>query len=1031
MKKTVLLFLAIAATVLTFAQKTTTKNVDFTYTTGLKWREVGPFRGGRSCAVTGVSGVPNLYYMGSTGGGVWRTTDAGNTWQNISDGYFGGSIGAIDVAKTDPNIIFVGTGEKTVRGNVSSGNGVYKSTDAGKTWQFLGLENSKHIGRVRIHPKNENIILVAAMGDLFKDSPDRGVYKTTDGGKTWRNVLFVDGGSGAFDLIIDPNNPRIMYASTWTHRRTPYSFSSGGAGCKLFKSTDAGETWNEISNNPGFASGLLGIIGITVSPANSNRLFAMVESEKLGGVYRSDDAGATWQRVNESRDLRQRAWYYSCIFADTKDENKVFVLNVSYHISTDGGKSFSAADAPHGDHHDLWIAPEDPNRMIISDDGGAQISFDGGKNWTTYFNQPTAQFYRVSVDDHFPFRIYGAQQDNSSIRIAHRSSDNAIGQKDWEETAGGEAGSHAIYPNNNDVVFGGEYGGLMIRLNHKTTDVQATNVYPDNPLGHGVENMKYRFQWNYPLFYSRHNPEKLYTFSNYVHTSTDFGRTWQTISPDLTTNDTTKQGPSGGPITKDNTAVEYYCTIFSAAESFTDSNVIWTGSDDGKIYLTQDGGHNWKDVSPKDLPPFTQINSIEADPHVPGGLFVAATRYKWGDNAPYLYYTKDFGKTWQRINNGIGKSDFTRTIRAVPNKENVLFAGTEHGMYVSFDKGGNWQSLQNNLPLVPITDLAVKENALVAATQGRGFWMIDDINPLLEMQAGFAPKAHLFTPKTAYIMQGNQGKPSLTEGQNHPNGAIFNYYLETVDTAAHTYQIIIKNEDGNVVRAFASNAKNKADVWLPKVGANDFVWNLREAGNPSPEGMILWFSLTEGAFSLPGNYVAVLKVDDKEQAVNFKVALDPRLETTSADLLAQRDFIKEISKNLKEVNDVVFEIKDVKTQLDAAKEKTTDAALLAEINAIYNRADEVQKALYQTQNRSAQDPLNYPVRLNNKYGHLGALANIGFNKPTAGMYAVKAALEVEIAAELQKWQVLKAEIATLDKKLRDANTSYFNLTKED
>ena len=510
------------------AQKNKTEvpaTIDSVYLSSLTWRNIGPFRGGRSCAVTGVPNKPNLFYFGSTGGGVWRTTDAGNTWENISDGFFGGSIGAIAVSTSDNNVIYAGEGEKTVRGNVSSGFGIWKTVDGGHTWEHAGLENIRLTGRIRIHPNNPDIVFVAAMGDLFKDSEDRGVYKTTDGGKNWKRVLFSDAGSGAVDLTFDPANPRIMYASTWTVRRTPYSLSSGGAGSKLWKSTDNGETWKEISKNPGFPTGLLGIIGVTVSPANPNRVWAIVENEAEGGVYRSDDAGANWQKTNSDRNLRQRAWYYSRIYADTQDAEKLYVLNVSYHTSIDGGKTFKSSNAPHGDHHDLWIAPEDPNRMIIGDDGGAQITFDGGINWTTYHNQPTAQFYRVTTDNHFPFRIYGAQQDNSSVRINHRSDDAFITENDWEETAGGEAGHHAIYPKDDDIVFGGEYGGFMLRINHHTKQIQATNVWPNNPLGHGVEDMKYRFQWNYPLFYSKHNTEKLYAFSNHVHVSTDLGAT--------------------------------------------------------------------------------------------------------------------------------------------------------------------------------------------------------------------------------------------------------------------------------------------------------------------------------------------------------------------------------------------------------------------------------------------------------------------------------------------------------------------------
>jgi photosystem II stability/assembly factor-like uncharacterized protein len=1002
------------------AQQDSEPSINPEYLQSLTWRNIGPFRGGRSCAVTGVPGKPNLFYFGSTGGGIWRTIDAGNTWENISDGFFGGSIGAIAVSTSDNNVIYIGQGEETVRGNVSSGFGLWKTVDGGKTWQHIGLEETRHIGRIRIHPTNPDIVFVAAMGNLYKDTEERGVYKSTDGGKTWKRVLFSDPGSGAVDLVIDPGNPRHLYASTWTVRRTPYSLSSGGAGSKLWKSTDEGETWEELSDNPGFADGLLGIIGVTVSPANPDRVWAIVENEPDGGVYRSDDAGATWQKVNNSRALRQRSWYYSRIYADTEDPNKVYVMNVRYQTSTDGGKTFKARNAPHGDHHDLWIAPEDPNRMIIGDDGGAQITFDAGNNWTTYYNQPTAQFYRVAVDNHFPFRIYGGQQDNSSIRINHRSDGWFIGESDWEVTAGGEAGHHAIYPIDEDIVFGGEYGGYMARYNHKTKNRQATNVWPNNPLGHGVEDMKYRFQWNYPLFFSKHNPEKLFAFSNHVHVSTDMGMSWETISPDLTTNDTTKQGPSGGPITKDNTAVEYYCTIFAAAEAVNNSEVIWTGSDDGRIHITMDGGENWEDVTPKDLPDFTQINCVDADPFNVGGLYVAGTRYKWGDFEPYLYYTGNYGKSWKRIDKGINRMHFTRAIRTDKNKEGLLYAGTEYGMYFSMDGGKNWQPFQQNLPQVPITDLAVKDGHLVAATQGRGFWIIDDLNPLYELNEDFKAENHLFTPKLTYLMNAGYGGKSKTRGENHPAGAIINYYIADVDTANVEYQLRFKNGEGDVLRSYSSRADMKKNKWLSKKGANRFVWNLRTDGVDQIKGMILWYVLNDGPRVLPGNYTVEMQIGTEIFSAPFEIVLDLRIKTSDEDLAAQYDFIIGIRDKMNEINTAIREIRKVNEQLGNLKTKVDDGELLTEIDRLTDAASAIEKALYQTKNRSAQDPLNFPIRLNNKYGHLGALASIGFNRPTEQMYGVKAELEEQIDAELSKWTSMKVELEKFNAQVREA-----------
>ena len=533
----------------------------------LEYRLLGPFRGGRSAAVTGVPNQPNLYYFGSTGGGIWKTTNGGRQWENISDGFFGGSIGSIAVSKSDPNVMYVGGGEKTVRGNVSSGYGIWKSEDAGKTWKSSGLKNSRHIPRIAIHPTNHNIVYAGVLGNIYKPTQERGVYKSIDGGKTWKKTLFSNEHAGVVDLIMDPTNPRVLYASTWRVQRTPYSLSSGGDGSALWKSTDSGETWTEISNNKGFPEGTIGIIGVTVSPLNNQRIWAIIENKDKGGLYRSEDGGETWNQVNSERKLRQRAWYYTRLYADTEDVNTVYVLNVRYHKSTDGGKTFNTYNAPHGDHHDLWIAPENPKRMIIGDDGGAQVTYDGGETWSTYHNQPTSQFYRVTTDNAFPYRIYVAQQDNSTIRIPHRTDGRAITEDDWESTAGGESAHIAVDPEDNDIVYGGSYDGFLTRVNHKTGTVRAINVWPDNPMGHGAEGMKYRFQWNFPIIFSKHNPNRLYTFSQHVHVTENEGQSWDIISPDLTRNDPEKLKSSGGPITQDNTSVEYYCTIFAAQES--------------------------------------------------------------------------------------------------------------------------------------------------------------------------------------------------------------------------------------------------------------------------------------------------------------------------------------------------------------------------------------------------------------------------------------------------------------------------------
>ncbi|MDO7576709.1 MAG: glycosyl hydrolase, partial [Flavobacteriaceae bacterium] len=628
----------------------------------LSYRSIGPFRGGRSAAVTGVPGKPDLFYFGATGGGVWKTEDGGQTYENISDGFFGGSIGSVAVSKSDPNVIYVGGGEVTVRGNVSSGYGIWKTVDAGKTWIFSGLPESRHVPRIVIHPTNPDVVYAAVLGNIYKPTSERGVYKSIDGGKSWKKVLFSNSDSGAFELVMDPSNPRNLYASTWRLNRTPYSLNSGGEGSALWKSTDEGKTWIEISSNEGFAKGILGVIGVTVSPINSQRVWAIVENKDKGGVYRSDDGGSTWSHINDSRALRQRAWYYSKIYADTQDEDVVYVMNVSYHKSKDGGKTFKRNNAPHGDHHDLWIAPEDNQRMIIADDGGAQISYNGGETWSTYYNQPTAQFYRVTTDNAFPYRIYVAQQDNSTIRVAHRSEGSGISEADWESTAGGESAHIAVDPLNNDIVYGGSYGGYLTRVNHQTKTERGINVWPDNPMGYGAEGMKYRFQWNFPIIFSKHNPKRLYTFSNQVHVSENEGQSWEIISPDLTRNDPERLKSSGGPITQDNTGVEYYCTLFAANESPLEEGLLWVGSDDGLLHLTRDGGKNWKNVTPNQMPKWLMINSIDPSPFDPAVCYVAGTLYKTGDFTPYLYKTSDYGQTWSKITNGINKEHFTRVL---------------------------------------------------------------------------------------------------------------------------------------------------------------------------------------------------------------------------------------------------------------------------------------------------------------------------------------------------------------------------------
>jgi photosystem II stability/assembly factor-like uncharacterized protein len=1034
----------------------------------MKWREVGPYRGGRSAAVEGVPAQPNTYYFGSVGGGVWKTTDAGVTWKPVSDGFFGGSIGAVAVSQSDPNVVYAGTGEKTVRGNVSHGDGMWKSVDAGKSWTHSGLKDSRHIPRVRIHPTNPDIVFAAVLGHLFGPNQERGVYRTRDGGKSWERVLFANENAGAIDLILDPTNPRVLYAATWRVRRTPYSLESGGDGSALWKSTDGGDTWKDLSASKGLPKAPLGIIGITVSPTNPQNLYAIIEAAE-GGVFRSRDGGETWERTSESRDLRQRAWYYSRIYADPKDEDTLYVPNVRFHKSKDGGKTFTTISVPHGDNHDLWIAPDNPLRMIESNDGGANVSNDGGASWTGQENQPTAQFYRVTTDNSFPYRLLGAQQDNSAVRIRHRStSGGGIGDDDWDETAGGESGHIVAKPDDPDVVYGGSYGGYLTMLNHRTGEFRDLNPWPDNPMGHGAEGATERFQWNFPLLFSPHDPKTLYAASQHLWKSVNGGAQWERISGDLTRNDKSRMGSSGGPITKDNTSVEYNGTIFAVAESPLTRGLIWVGSDDGRLHVTRDGGSTWKEALPKGAPQWIQWNSIDPSPFDEGTAYVAGTMYKSDDFRPYLYKTTDFGATWTKITNGIANEHFTRVVRSDRRRKGMLYAGTERGVYVSYDDGGSWQSLQLNLPIVPVTDLALRDDDLIAATQGRAFWILDDVTPLQQLDAAPA-KAVLLAPRDAWRTGGS--RPERTprnQGTNPPQGIVVDYWLPGGVKNGTKVKLAFLNADGSVIRELEGEVKptpvpvepsvrkdppadppktigvkseggekeakpgseeavapgEPAEEKDPKAekekeknklpdsgpGLNRYAWDLRYPEAKKFEGLVLWGGGTDGPRVVAGTYSVRLTVGEESMTVPAQLKQDPRSSATQADLQAQFDFLLAANRKLTEIHEQIERIREVRKQLtdlrtrigkDDKAKPIVDAA-----KDLDKKMTAIEEALYQTKNRSSQDPLNFPIRLNDKLASVADSAATGDFAPTAQHHAVYAGLAQQIDAQLTQLRAL-------------------------
>ena len=994
----------------------------------LKWRCIGPFRSGRSIAVTGVVGQPMVYYSGQTGGGVWKSVDAGNTWLCVSDSNFtSSSVGALAVSKSNTNIVYAGMGEVEMRNNISFGDGVYKSTDAGKTWKHMGLQKTDAIGTIAVDPQNPDIVYAAAMGKIFGANKERGLFRSKDGGTTWQQVLSSDDSTGCVDVKIDPSNPLILYASMCRAHRTPYSLSSGGKGSGLYKSMDGGNTWNLISENPGMPKGLMGKIICSISPVNPQRLFAIVENEH-GGVFRSDDGGANWSVVSTQNDLTQRPWYFSQIFADTKNENTVYILNVEFWKSIDGGSSWSRVGNRHGDNHDMWINPDNANNWIMGDDGGPQETFDGGKNFSD-IDLPTAQFYHVNLDNDFPYNVYGAQQDNSSIRIASRTNGYTIGQREWYGVAGGEAGYIVPDPNNPEITYGGEYDGQLSTYNKKIDQGRVISPDPEQHQGAGAEDYKFRFNWTFPIAISPFNNKMIYAGSNYVVRTVDGGHTWNVISPDLTRHDPKTLKPSGGPITLDNTGAEVYADVFALAESPVKQGVIWTGSDDGLVYVTMDDGKNWTNVTPKALPDWALISYVEPSHFDAATCYVSATRYKSGDTNPYVFKTTDFGKTWTLITNGLPATTYNRCVREDPNKKNILYCGLETGIYISFDEGAHWQSLQLNLPNTPVHDIQIqnREKDLVIATHGRSFWVLDDITPLYQLSDEIAKSnTWLFKPRDSYRMPGGYIEdPNVQEGQNAPNGVIIRYYLKS--KTEKEIKLKFYTQGGDSIITYSNLKDNKGEpVKISKdyyeskakrpgylsidTGMNVFVWDLKYPSCKADLSATFGGTM-DGPTAVPGTYQVKLFIGDSlMQTQSFQVLRDPRISFTTADLQEQFDLAMKLHNKINEVSKATKQIRSIKDQMNAfvgAIQDSAEAKPYKESSKpIIDSLTAVEDALHNDKAKAGEDNLRFPMRLEEKLTALNASVIGSEAKPTASMNEAYNSLATRVDIQLQKLKAI-------------------------
>jgi photosystem II stability/assembly factor-like uncharacterized protein len=1006
---------------------------------GMKYRLVGPFRGGRSLTASGVTGDPNTYYFGSTGGGVWKSTDGAMTWTSVFDKQTVSSIGSLAVAPSDPNIVYVGTGEACIRGNISHGEGIFKTVDGGKTWKNVGLRDSRAIGKVIVDPKNADVAYVAALGHPFGPNGERGIFRTTDGGKTWEKVLYKDDNTGGIDVAFDPHNSHILFASLWEARRSPWGLSSGGTGSGLYRSNDGGSTWKLLQEH-GLPKGPYGRIGIAVA-ANSDRVYALIEAPE-GGLYRSDDSGETWQLLNNDRAFWQRAWYYMHIIADPQSADVVYIANVDFYKSSDGGHTFNKVKIPHGDNHGMWIDPKDANRMIVSNDGGVTVSLDGGKTWTRQDNQPTAQFYHVITDNRTPYYLYGSQQDLGSVAITSRSDEGSIDRFDWYSVGGGEAGYIAPYPPDPNIVYAGEYEGVITRFDKHNGQTKNVTVQPEISDGGGASNLEHRFQWTAPILISPHDPNTLYHGGERLFKTVDGGMHWEAISPDLTRNDKSKQQVSGGPIDKDDSGTEYYDTIFAIAESPLVKGLIWVGADDGLIHITRDGGKNWTNITPKDLPDWSRVSQIDASPHDPGTAYVAVDRHQSDDLRPYIYKTNDYGKTWVKITKGIPGNTFARAVREDPKKHGLLYAGTETGVYVSFNDGAEWRPLQLNLPTVPIHDLVVKNDDLVLATHGRAFWILDDVSPLRQNTDEIARRdVHLYNPATATRFQNSSEEPPkpVLVGQNPPAGALIYYFLKEKPKGETTIEIL--DSSSSLIRKYSSSKTEELEEPLtpedkkpekqikPEVGLNRFVWDLRYAGSSRVPDYYLWEYKdgSRGPLALPGKYQVRLTVDGKSQTAPFEVALDPRVNVSQADLQKQFDLLIQVRDELSRVYDVVNQIQDVRVQMDGLRKRLPDNSTVKPMLAAAADLDKklllVRDDLAQMNIKSNEDSLAYPQRVDSKLSGLAMAVGVGTDSaPTEAEYQVFDKLKKQADIDTAHWaEIQETELADFQKIMAGQN----------